>query len=289
VDRVLTHDGTRVAVYDFGGTGADLLLLHATGFCAGVLLPLARHLGDRFRCWAVDLRSHGRSDPPPDGDFRWSGFADDVGSTIAQLGLDRPFVFGHSCGGAAAVLAEESEPGTFARIYCFEPVVLPAEPPPVEVADNPMSARARRRRDTFPSAADAVANFAAKPPFRELDPEVLRLYVDEGLTPVPADEGGDGKAVRLRCRRDHEAAIYAHAALHGAYAGLPAVACPVTLACGSRTDSFGPEVLGLLAARLDRARIEVLPGIGHFGPLEDPVLVATSVRGAFPETDTPEP
>src|ERR1700722_5699188 len=90
-DRCTTPDGLGIAVYDFGGHGPDLLLVHATGFCAPPFWPLARPLARRFRCWGLDLRGHGRSDRPSDGDFAWSGFATDVLTVVDQLGLDRPF------------------------------------------------------------------------------------------------------------------------------------------------------------------------------------------------------
>jgi pimeloyl-ACP methyl ester carboxylesterase len=288
-DYAVADDGTRVAVYDFGGSGPDLLLVHATGFCAAVLAPLASALGDRFSCWALDLRAHGRSDPPADLDFRWAGFGADVAAAVALLGLRRSLAVGHSCGGASVVLAEEATPGTFAALYCFEPVIL--RNPPVEgpMDDNPLSAGARRRRETFPSAEDAFVNFAGKMPFKELDPDVLRLYVEAGLEPVPPGDGGDGHEVRLRCRREHEAAVYAWAPFHSAFAGLGGVGCPVTLVCGAETDSFPPAHLDRLAARLPLARVEVLPGLGHFGPLQDPPAVARSVGLAFPESDTPGP
>jgi pimeloyl-ACP methyl ester carboxylesterase len=286
---VTTGDGTRVAAYDLGGTGRDLLLVHATGFCAAVLAPLAAALAGRYHCWAIDLRAHGRSGPPYDRDFRWSGFADDVMSSLDHLGLEQALAFGHSCGGAAVVLAEETRPGTFAGLYCFEPVILVDDVPASSFQDNPMSAGARRRRDTFPSPDDAFVNFSVKPPFRDLEPEVLRLYVEEGLELVPDDEGGDGLAVRLRCRREDEAAVYAQAASHGAFAGLPGVSCPVTLACGAESDSFGPPFLDAHAARLPHGRVEVLPGLGHFGPLQDPPAVARAVLRAFPGSDTPGP
>jgi pimeloyl-ACP methyl ester carboxylesterase len=286
---VTARDGTRVATYDFGGEGRDLILVHATGFCAAVLAPLAAQLTDSHRCWAIDLRAHGRSEPPSHADFRWSGFADDVTAAIEQLGLEHPSAFGHSCGGAAVLLAEEARPGTFAALYCFEPVILRQELPAAAFEQNPLSVGARRRRSTFPSAEDAFVNFSAKPPFSVLDPEVLRLYVEEGLEVVPERDGGDGRAVRLRCRREDEAAVYAHSASHGAFAGLSVVACPVTLACGAQTDSFGPPILEAEAARLRRARVEVLPGLGHFGPLEDPVAVGRSVHRAFPGSETPGP
>ncbi len=34
------------------------------------------------------------------------------------------YVFGHSAGGLAAVLAEQRQPGTFGALYLYEPVTL---------------------------------------------------------------------------------------------------------------------------------------------------------------------
>ena len=55
VTHVTTADGVSVAVYDFGGAGRDLILVHATGFCAAVLAPLATQLCRSHHCWAIEL------------------------------------------------------------------------------------------------------------------------------------------------------------------------------------------------------------------------------------------
>jgi pimeloyl-ACP methyl ester carboxylesterase len=282
-DRCSTADGVGIAVYDFEGHGEDLVLVHATGFCAEVFGPLARSLGDRYHCWGLDLRAHGLSDRPSDEDFSWSGFRTDVLAVIDHLGLQRPLALGHSCGGAAILLAEQTRPGTFSSLYCFEPVVLP-EPPASKIVENPLSAGARRRRETFPSREDALVNFSSKPPFADLDPEVLELYVEAGFELVPTTEGGDGRTVRLRCRRDDEAAIYARGFYHGAFEHLGEVACPVSLSCGEHTHAFPARFLRADAERLPWATVEVLPGIGHFGPLQQPDLVAESVKRSFATT-----
>ena len=280
-DHCTTADGLGIALYDFGGSGEDLLLVHATGFCAEVLGPLARDLADHYHCWGLDLRAHGRSDRPVDGDFRWTGFATDVLTVIDHLGLKHPLGFGHSCGGAAVLLAEQARPGTFRSLYCFEPVVLPEPIAPARFERNPLSVGARRRRETFPNAEDAFVNFSSKPPFSDLDPEVLELYVEAGFELIPEDEGGDGQAIRLRCRRDDEAEIYAHGASHGAFAHLNEIGCHVTLCCGEDTDAFGVSLLEADAGQLRRSTVEVTPGVGHFGPLQQPGVVASSVHRAL--------
>jgi pimeloyl-ACP methyl ester carboxylesterase len=276
-----TPDGVGIATYDFGGDGPDLLLVHATGFCATVLGPLAGSLTGEFHCWGLDLRFQGHSDRPASAGFDWSGFATDVLTVVDHLGLDRPYGVGHSCGGASLLLAEQRHPGSFRAFYAFEPVVLPAPPAPASIDNNPLSRGALRRRQTFPSRTDAFVNFSAKPPFDRLDSDALQAYIDDGFELVPTEEGGDGQTVRLCCRREDEAQIYAHGASHDAYVRLPEVAIPVALSCGADTDSFGPGLLAAVADRLPSATVDVLPGLGHFGPMERPAEVGAAVRRTF--------
>ncbi len=285
IGRCSTPGGPGIATYDFGGRGPDLLLVHATGFCAEVFVPMARELGGHFHCWGLDLRAHGRSERPDDGNFDWSGFATDVLTVIDHLGLERPFGFGHSCGGAAVLLAEEARSGIFRSLYCFEPVVYPTSATVGVQDDNPLSAGARRRRETFPSADDAFVNFTSKPPFADLDPEALRGYVEGGFETIPDEDGGDGYSIRLRCRRDDEAEVYAHAVSHDAFGHFGEIDCPVTLACGADTDAFGPSFLEADATQLRRATVEVIPAMGHFGPLERPATVAASIEQALAPVD----
>lgn len=276
--RVTTPDGVGIAYYDLGGDGLPLLLVHATGFCGPVLAPMASHLRSQFHCFALDVRAHGASDPPPGDDFDWHGFAIDVLTVVDHLGLEDPSGFGHSCGGAALLLAEEARPGTFAALYCFEPVIYPGDEPLAPLIEgNPLATGALRRRQVFASRREALDNFAGKAPFDRVDPDALARYVDNGFAPV------DGGGITLRCTREHEAQVFAHALSHDAYAHLAEVGCPVTLACGADTgaEGFGPDVLAQLAQRLTSSTTVVLPGVGHFGPLEDPAAVASSVRASL--------
>ena len=283
-----TSDGLPLAVHDFGGDGPDLLLAHATGLHGMVWAPVVAHLTDGFRCVSFDERGHGDSGRPGDGDFHWSGFAADVLAVVDALGLERPYGVGHSCGGAALLLAEEDRPGAFSALWCYEPVVLAGDasavgpPPGSDPAEgNHLAAGARRRRQSFPSRAEAYRNFAAKAPFDRVAPAALQAYVDHGFS-----EQADG-TVQLKCRPDDEAETYVHSRTHDAYARLGRVGCPVTLVWGEATDSpFGAANLRALAARLAAGGVEAAAGLGHFGPLEDPSAVARSIRAAFGPSST---
>jgi pimeloyl-ACP methyl ester carboxylesterase len=286
-----------VAIHDLGGAGPPLLLVHATGFCAGVFGPLvAAGLGAAFRCLGLDLRGHGGTLSPPGLRYAWDGFADDVLAAVDGLGLGlaggagggaggRPPLIGlgHSSGGAALLLAEAVRPGTFAALWCYEPIVWP-DPEAARERAARLAEGARRRRDAFGSREEALANFASKPPFSVLHPDALAAYVGCGFAD-DAEAGG----VRLRCAREVEAEIYLEGVEGDRMGRLGAVGCPVDVACGERTDAIGPGTAAVLAAALPAGRSRVLPGVGHFGPLEDPALVAATVLDDLTGTEVRVP
>lgn len=270
VAHVRASDGVDVAVHDLGGTGDPLLLAHATGFHGLVLAPLARALSGRFHCVAFDERGHGDSGRHPDGSFHWGGFARDALAVVDGLGIERPFGFGHSAGGAALILAELARPGTFRALYCFEPIILgprAARPDPV----NPLSEQALRRREDFPSREFALRHYEARGPLSVFQADALRAYVAHGFASVP------GGGVRLKCRAADESLVYAEAVTHDAFARLGELRCPVTVAYGAETDSVGPDHARRLAELIPRGRLEVLESLGHLAPMQDPRSVAESV------------
>lgn len=272
--RIPSSDGVDLAVHDLGGDGPPLLIAHATGFLAAVYRLLADRLAGRFHSWAPDFRAHGDSNRPPAGDLHWEGMADDVLATVDGLGLDRPYAFGHSMGGAALVLAEVRRPGTFRALYLYEPVLVAAGHLPTSMEDNPMSAAARRRRPVFPSRDAAYENYAAKPPLNVLLPEALRLYVDEGFADA---EGG----VALKCRPDDEAEVFHFGGSNGGFERLGELALPVTIAQGGVPDPGPGSLAPVQAAAVPGGRLVVAEGLGHFGPVQDPDLVAAQVVEAF--------
>jgi pimeloyl-ACP methyl ester carboxylesterase len=273
--EVTTSDGVPIATYELGGDGPPLLLAHATGFHGLGWLPVAEHLRSRFRCVAYDHRGHGRSGKDPTGTYDWKHLVLDCIAVIEGLGLGGTRAAGHSLGGAVLMLAEEAMPGTFRALYGYEPVVPPVDertgPPP----PNPLAPGARRRREVFPSRMAALDNYAAKPPFSAFTAEALEAYVEYGF-----EDLADG-TVRLRCRGEDEARIYEGAMLNGAWLGLGQIRAPVTLAGGADAPHFNQEALRAIAARIGRAEVEVLSGLGHFGPMEDPAAVAASIAGAL--------
>jgi pimeloyl-ACP methyl ester carboxylesterase len=262
-----------LAVHEWGGTGAPVLLAHATGFHGRVWAPVAERLvAQGRRVWSFDFRGHGDSEPAES--YEWRGFADDALEVTAQLGLNgHPDLVacGHSKGGAALLLGESLAPGAFARIWTYEPIVFPAGSVSARAANNSLSDGARRRRNAWSSPAEAHDVYGSKPPLEVMTPESLRAYVDYGFR-----DRGDG-VFELKCRPDVEAETYEMATVNGVWDVLADVAPPVVIACGELSHSVGPEDAARIAQRLPDVRVEVFPGLGHFGPQQDPDAIAASI------------
>lgn len=282
-------DGVPIATWELGGSLPDagaarpvLLVAHATGFHTRCYRALAEGLVHGFRVVGFDGRGHGHSGTPPlaaDDDGRvpamgWDRFAEDALAVVDALELEQPVAFGHSCGGAVLLLAEQSRPGTFAALYAYEPVVAPPEVWERIAAHHPSEA-ARRRRAVYASRAAALEHFSSKPPLSALRGDVLVDYVDGGFADNP-----DG-TVRLRCQPEAEAATYAMAGHADTWDHLPDVRCPVTVGCGGAGADFGRDVASTLAVRVQHGDVDEHLLLGHLGPFEHPDEVAVAVIAAM--------
>ncbi len=267
--------GLRLAVHDWGGSGAPVLLAHPTGFHGVVWQPVAERLVVAGRrVWSFDFRGQGDSDPSPDATYSWAEFADDADAVLDHLSLRGDpdlLAAGHSKGGAALFMVAMRDPSALARIWTFEPIVFPTEEPVPADPDNPMSLAARKRRDVWDSRDEVIASYGSRPPMNTLHPDSLRAYVDYGFR-----DRADGQ-VELKCRPEDEANIYMMGAANGLFTRLGDVVPPTLVACGGDSRSITPAFARRLVERLPNAEIEVWDGHGHFGPLDDPDRAVASM------------
>jgi pimeloyl-ACP methyl ester carboxylesterase len=286
--HVASSDGNQIAVHELGGAGRPTLLCHATGFHGLVWEPFVTSLAPGLESISLDFRAHGASPLPPGLALDWPSHLRDLLAVIDALDLPTGEILGvgHSMGGAVLLLAEQARPGTFAGLWLFEPIAPPPGTLPTgpDGQPNPLSEGAARRRATFPSAAEALANYASKPPLRQLRADALHAYVRHGFVPDPS---GDG-SVHLACRPEDEAQVYRGAGSHLAFERLAEVACPVVVACGD--EAFGPALFAPpIADGLPAGRLERFGQLGHFGPLEAPPRVAAAVSAFAASLDVRRP
>jgi len=268
--HVDSSDGVSIAVHDLGGAGPPLIVAHATGFCGRAYEPFAAALADLRHVWAFDFRGHGDSTSPANGRFDWGGSADDLLAVIDAIADGPVDLVGHSMGGGAAALAEQRRPGCLRSAYLFEPIIVPAGPDEM-LGGNFMAQTAAKRRDTFPSFADALLRYAAKTPLAHLNAGALADYVQHGFAEQP-----DG-SVRLKLTPAEEAAVF-DAGGKPTTDTAAAMHTPVTVAVGAVGEGFSPARFGALVVdALPDGHLVSFADLGHFGPLEAPTTVAADV------------
>jgi pimeloyl-ACP methyl ester carboxylesterase len=276
--RVASSDHVSVAIHEFGGTGRPLLLSHATGFHGYCYLPIADELSDEYASYALDYRGHGDTARPDDWEVEWARYGDDALAAARAVAPDGGLVgFGHSMGGAGLLMAAHRDPGLFELIVAFEPIVFPPrEIDPHDGTENNgtiLSRGARKRRSTFPTFPDAIANYSSKPPMMAFDPDVLRLYVAHGFRPSP-------EGVRLKCDPEHEARTFDTGGAHTTWAELPEITTKVIVIAG-RVDEFGPAAIAReIAEALPNGTYIENDDWNHFTPFIDPAAMAGVIRTA---------
>jgi pimeloyl-ACP methyl ester carboxylesterase len=268
--RVPSADGVEIEVHDLGGDGEPLLICHATGFCGMAYEPLAAALRPHHRVWAVDFRAHGDSTAPDDGDLSWAGAASDVLAAVDAIGESSVHVVGHSMGGSAALLAELRRPGVLRSAYLFEPIILPGDSVNPG-GPNDLAGSARKRREVFPSRAEALRRYASRPPLDVFRADTLYAYVEHGFEDLP-----DG-TVRLKCRAEDEARTF-EAEGKATVERIRGLTVPATIAIGSTDRGWTPAMFGpAIVEALANARLVAYRHLGHFGPLQDPDSVAEDI------------
>lgn len=271
--QVLTStDGEPVAVHDFGGDGPRLVFGHGNGMNAGMWAAVVDRLRSQFHCYGIDLRGHGAAHQVSDGYRVDRGqFGDDVLTVIDHIGAPVAYV-GHSLGGGAGIYAALARPEAFTGFWLFEPIVIPDGFQRSTNEPSVLIEIARRRRMTFDSVDDAVGRFLAKPPFSGCDPVSVAAYVEIGT--YPTDDG-----VRLACEGENEARVFEHSETLD-FDRLASLSTPTVVASGAADDElnalpahWAPMIAKAMA---DGTWLE-MPGLTHFGPMEDPAGVAQAI------------
>jgi pimeloyl-ACP methyl ester carboxylesterase len=269
-------NGVTLALWDWVGAGETLFFVHATGY-HGRCWDAVIERFPAYRCLALDLRGHGRSDKPaPLRDWRIVG--EDVAAVARALGIHGAVGIGHSMGGHAVTLAAAHAPDAFARLVLIDPVVLAPE---WYTGARDGEHFAARRRDRWPSPEAMIERFADRAPFNAWEKRVLRDYCVYGLLPAP-----DGDGYVLACPPAFEAGCYQTSVAVGSniYPEIARVGQPTLIVralAGKREEAGGfsasPTVPDL-ATHFARGRDLADEAHTHFLPMESPERTAEYVQ-----------
>lgn len=243
------------------GEGPAIILLHGLGATSNTFQPLMPALKGR-RVVRPDLPGAGRS-PTPGGTLDVRSIVDAVLRASADLGIEEADLVGHSFGSLVAQHVARARPSLARTLTLFGPIIEPAD-----AARERLRSRARlAREEGMAAVADQVA--AA------------------GLA-SGSDESNSAAVAFVReshMRQDAEGFARSCEALAGASrADAGALKMPVLVVTGEEDAVGPPSVAHQLADEAERGKAVVLPGCGHWTPVEKPAecrrLIAEFVGGA---------
>jgi pimeloyl-ACP methyl ester carboxylesterase len=126
----------KLYVDDGGSGGVPVVFIHSFAGNSTHWTEQLKHLRKTRRAIALDLRGHGQSQPPVNGDYSIDALEADVTAVVDTLKLDRFVLVGHSMGGPTAIAYAAENPSKVAGLVL---VASAAKTPPdmaKEVIDN---------------------------------------------------------------------------------------------------------------------------------------------------------
>lgn len=263
---VISADGTTIG-YVSVGRGPGLVLVGGVLSNASTYLPLAEELAEDFTVHVMNRRGR-----PPSGAQRPGHSIDDERSDLVAVATATKArrALGHSFG-ALIVLETARHHPVFDELYLYEPgVSIAGSLAPAWLEGYEQLLRGGDRRGAFgwmvKNAGFAPAALGAMPLWYVKF--VLRL------------------AVRGARWRTMETLLDANLIEHRIVAALDAadaarfstVTARTHLFGGAKSpDALGGSLLGELAQAIPRADVEILPGLGHLAPEEQPSQVSQAI------------
>ena len=132
MNRRIGGPAGKLAVDDHG-TGSAVVFLHSLAGNVGQWSAQLDHLRQSRRAVAVDLRGHGRSEPPSDGRYSIEAHGRDVAAVADALGLDRFALVGHSFGAGVALAYAAMEPARVTHLLLADSIGDGTKTPETEV------------------------------------------------------------------------------------------------------------------------------------------------------------
>jgi pimeloyl-ACP methyl ester carboxylesterase len=276
--KATLQNGVRIH-YQQVGEGPDLVMVHGlTGNLAVWHLRIVPELSGHFRILTYDLRGHGYSDTPRSG-YSADAMADDLIQLLDCLEIERPVIAGHSYGADIALYHALRHPDRVREVIAIE-AALPALEESrrhdgwigwsywaraLEEAGHPVPPQKRAdMRYMIRATIDLPKQWG---PLKGLprNPKPLLRLVDE--TTLPQDYRHVGTLTLDRVASIHT---------------------PVVLMYTERSAFI--DTFEFLREHLPNAHAVLMPSTewGHFGPMEQPELVAREIAARLSGAESVE-
>jgi pimeloyl-ACP methyl ester carboxylesterase len=246
-----------------------IVCVHGYTSSADAFNALARHLQDRYRILALDVRGHGESAWSPARAYRYADQASDLAGFVRELGLDKYVLIGTSMGGIIAMTyaAEHAER--------LSGLVINDIGPEAEAGTQRITQMVGSRPDEFTSLEDAMAYRAAVSPI--LAARSLEDQRELALGVLRREMGGKWRwkmdPAYIRQRVEHGPPVRPPL-----WPVLQALGCPTLVVWGTDSDVLFKAQAQRMVDVLPRGELVRVPGIGHAPTLVEPVVLAALDR-----------
>ncbi|BAN47290.1 alpha/beta fold hydrolase [Metapseudomonas resinovorans] len=253
-------DGAQVAIRECG-QGPAVVLLHGIGSGSASWLHCAQRLAASCRVIAWDAPGYGQSTPLPQAQPRAGDYAARLELLLAELGVERCLLVGHSLGALmATAYASGVGAARVGRLLLISPARGYGAP---ELRDSGLRVRQQRLDNLERLGIDGLASERTARLLGPNPSEGALAWVRWNMARL--NPHGYRQAVELLCGDD----LLAY--------GVPAMPCEVH--CGEADGITPPQNCSAIARLLD-APFSMIPGAGHASPIEQPEVVAGRIGHA---------
>ena len=110
-----------IFVDDDGAGSMPVIFIHSLAGNTQQWSAQLNHIRKTQRAIGLDLRGHGQSSSPGNGDYAIESMAQDVQTVVGQLGIERIILVGHSMGGSVAGAYAGAYPERVAGLLLVDP------------------------------------------------------------------------------------------------------------------------------------------------------------------------
>ncbi|MFC8719829.1 alpha/beta fold hydrolase [Kitasatospora sp. NPDC057198] len=241
----VVHDGPREA--------PPLVLVHGSGAAGSSWGPVVPALAGRHHVIRIDLPGHGQS--PPARSYDVPGQAARLAAALDELGVRAVTAVGHSSGGYVATALAERRPDLVGSL-----ALISSGPSPDALLAQPLFLRTLLE----PPLGPLLWRVRSDTVLRRGVTSVCHRPVD-----VPDELVADVRGIGYRTFRTVLCQNGAYIAERSLPARLTALDVPLLVVFGAADPRWDPASAHHYAT-VPNARIEQLPGVGHFPMLEAP-------------------
>jgi pimeloyl-ACP methyl ester carboxylesterase len=266
-------DRTEIFLYDSGGEGPPLLLLHGLQDEADTWRHLFGALAGRYRVIAPDLPGFGRSDKRPRA-YGVPFYSGCVMALAAALGLDHFGLLGNSLGAIIADAIAARHPDRVSALALLDGSLLITRPPASRLSIFQrlfLGHYDRRYFQALRAGSPEAAYETLRPYYADLDalPSADRAFLAARVVARVWDE-----PQRLAALTIQKGSLpYFLTAGRRLAARIPSLTMPTLVVWGERDNIFPLANARPRAAAQPGARLAILPGVGHLPQQEFPELL----------------